>query len=369
MKPGLVIWAHSVCRSVMGVYRAMGELMGVPLIVALWHPRPCDGGSRVKAGFRVDEFADMQFVDIGENYEKGLELLKRCRGWRHLFCVYQISPTFRRLLVEAHRAGDEVGVMCESPCNMASGFRRVMKNIYMRTLLPWKSRKVIAAARFFVNYSGDDWRAACASGWSKEKVIPFGYFPPPIEGSKCVARARCPRPFTILATGILARYRGADVLVKALKILKDHGVPYRATITQSGELLDGLKDYSRRYDLPIDFPGFVSMPDLVKLYESCSVYVGSGRSEPWGMRLNDALNCGAPLVVSRGMGGVKLVDDYGCGMAFDAGDAKGLASALETLARDSDRYNACAVAAVQAAQKCDPRTKARELLEKIGWLA
>ena len=41
------------------------------------------------------------------------------------------------------------------------------------------------------------------------------------------------------------------------------------------------------------------------------------------MRLNDALNCGSPLVVSRGMGGVRLVDEYGCGLAFDVGDSVG----------------------------------------------
>ena len=120
---------------------------------------------------------------------------------------------------------------------------------------------------------------------------------------------------------MLSRYRGADILVRALKLLKDRGVKYQAVITQEGELLQQLKAMKRKYDLPIEFPGVVAMPELIKLYQACTVYVGAGRSEPWGMRLNDALNCGAPLIVSQGMGGVKLVKDFGVGLTFRQEDA------------------------------------------------
>lgn len=102
------------------------------------------------------------------------------------------------------------------------------------------------------------------------------------------------------------------------------------------------------------------------LYETCSVYVGAGRHEPWGMRLNDVLQCGAPLVVSRGMGGVKMVDDYGCGLAFENGDAEDLARQLESLASDNDLYSDCAAKAVWAARMCSPENKALEILTILG---
>ena len=107
------------------------------------------------------------------------------------------------------------------------------------------------------------------------------------------------------------------------------------------------------------------MPKLIEHYEICSVYVGAGRHEPWGMRLNDALNCGAPLIVSRGMGGVKLVDDYKCGLSFASGDVKGLADALERMATDDVLYAKCAFQAKLAADEISPRVQAERLWQAI----
>jgi glycosyltransferase involved in cell wall biosynthesis len=83
------------------------------------------------------------------------------------------------------------------------------------------------------------------------------------------------------------------------------------------------------------------------------------------MRLNDALNCGAPLVVSDGMGGVKLVNDYGCGLSFKNGDAGDLAIKLCRLATDAELYDRCAANAVRAADESSPGHKALELVRQI----
>ena len=359
---GLLIWAQSDCRSTMGLYDAVIRQLDVPFAVALWFYRKTETyvDNRMEVGFSNKEFEQIPMIPVGEDYEKGLRVLDGHPGYTHIFTVFQNSPAWRRLIVEAKRRGEKVVVACESPCNMEKGFRKLLKEVYLRFVLRWKSRTVIKAAECFVNFSGNDDKYARMIGWPKEKIIPFGYFPPPIPGSKCVRRTTN-KPFHILSTGILSMYRGADVLVDALRILKDRGVPYTATITQKGELLESLKATARRHQLPIEFAGFVEMSKLIELYETCSVYVGAGRHEPWGMRLNDVLQCGAPLVVSRGMGGVKMVDDYGCGLAFENEDARDLARQLERLATDNDLYGDCASKAVQCAQMCSPENKAFEL--------
>lgn len=364
---GMVIWAQSNCRSMMALYRAVAKTAKVPVVITLWHYKNdgCESDIRSKVGFRSDEFSDVEMIPVGENHQKGMEVLNQHQGWLQLFCVWQASPVYRKLIVEARRQGDRVGVMCESPCNMSSGWRGVLKSLYMRLALPIIARSVVHASDFFINYSGDGDKWARRIGWPRDKIIPFGYFSPAIEGSRCVKR-ESNRPFMILATGILAKYRGADVLVEALKVLKERGVAYRAVITQQGELLPRLKEMACKFDLPIEFPGFLPMPDLIKLYEICSVYVGAGRSEPWGMRLNDALNCGAPLVVSTGMGGVKLVRDYGCGLEFKNEDANDLANKLcMLLSNEGDLYQHVAKAADCAARAISPENKAYELLRKL----
>lgn len=360
---GLLIWAQSDCRSTMGLYEQLIKQLGLPVAVALWFYRKSETyvDNRMEIGFSEKEFAHVPMIPVGEDYERGVRLLDEHPGWGHLFAVYQNSPVWRRLIVEARRRGERVFVACESPCNMESGWRWVAKEAYLRFVLKWRVRKAINAAECFVNYSGRDDRYARIIGWPREKIISFGYFPPPIPGTSCVRRTTN-KPFRILSTGVLSCYRGADVLVEALRILKERGVDYHATITQKGELLEVLKAKSARCRLPIDFLGFVSMDELHQLYETCSVYVGAGRHEPWGMRLNDALNCGAPLVVSRGMGGVRMVDDCGCGFSFENGNAADLADKLEILATDAGIYKSCSENAIFAAEKFSPVCQARNLI-------
>ena len=367
---GIVIWSQSNCRSTMALYRELIRELNVPALITLWHYNKCekDKDIREQIGFSHDEFSDLPIEPVGEDWSKGLLVLKSHPTWHHVFCIWQGSPVYRRLIVEAKHMGCSVAVMCESPCNMASGWRRLLKAIYMRLALPLLAHPVVKSADLFINDSGDDVDAALRLGWRKEKIVPFGYFSPPIPNSTC-KRRMANHPFEILATGVMAKYRGADVLVEALRMLKKRDVDFHATITQKGELWSALKAKAKAFNLPIDFPGFVEMPDLIRLYETCSVYVGAGREEPWGMRLNDAIQCGAPLVVSRGMGGIQLIDRYGCGLDFPAGDSVRLADALEKMAQDADLYKRLSDKAVLAAREISPRSKAKELIGLLReWL-
>lgn len=363
---GLIIWSQSTCRSTMGLYRALGKVIDVPVVVPIWFYKttPDYVDNRSAVGFRDDEYADMNVIPIREDFGKGLAVLDSHRGWTHLCCNSQWSPNFRRLQLEAASRGEKTAVGMESPCNMFNGVKRILKEGYYRSVLLWKMREVIKCSSFFVNYSGDDGRNAQRIGWPKEKIIPFGYFPSPIPGTSVRLR-KSNIPFEILVTGEHTWHRGVDVAVKALARLKTLGVQYHATITQDGPMRAKNETLARKLNLPIDFTGRLPLGDLCKAYETCSVFIGAGRIEPWGMRLNDALNCGAPLVVSRGMCGVKMVDDHECGLSYDAGDANGLADTLHRLATDNELYAKCAANAVRAAEECAPERKAQELVREI----
>lgn len=363
---GLLVWAQSDCRSLMALYRELGKALGVPVEVAVWFYRKDKSyvDNRTALGFCNNEFADMTVHPVGEDYAKGVALLNAHEGWTHLFCCYQWSAVFRQVQLEAARRGERTAVGSESPCNMFAGWRKWAKEIYFRTKLPRMVKDVIAVSDFFVNYSGADDRLSRLIGWPKEKIIPFGYFPPPLPGTKCVKR-KANRPFEILVTGEMTWHRGSDVVINALSLLKQMGVSYHATFTQKGPLLAQLRELAARERLPVDFVGLLPMADLHRAYETCSVYVGAGRREPWGMRLNDALNCGAPLVVSDGMGGIKMVDDSGCGLSFENENAKDLADKLALLATQESVYAACAEKAFKAAEIYSPEVQSRELVRRI----
>ena len=364
---GLIIWAQSNCRSMLGLYAQIKNIASCPVVIAV-HKRTderCAPNIRSAVGFSDSEFPDIELMPIGEDREKGLELINQHPGYDHLFAVYQGSENFRFLICEASRRGMNVSVISESPCNMSTGIKGWLKErFYLRYVLPRKVRKVVCSAKRIINLSGDSTAALRAIGWDADKIVPFGYYPPPIPGSRCVPRTPS-GDFHILATGIMTWHRAPDVILRALELLKKWGVPFRATFTQEGPMLNELKRLAKAKNLPIEFSGFLPMTQLIKLYETCSVYVAAGRSEPWGMRLNDALQCGAPLLVSRGMGGVQLVDRYGCGLSFEKDDWVDLAHKLKLLICDASTYSTCANNAIAAAAEISVKNKAAELLNLI----
>lgn len=371
---GLLVWACSNCRSTMAFYKELARQLQVPMIVAIWFTNR--GGTcavRSELGFRSDEFKDIKMVMVGEDYDKGLELIESHSGWHSLFGVYHGAPSYQRLLEECKKRGQRAGVICEAPCNMSTGFSRYLKAAYLKWILPMTIRRAVRSADFFVNLSGDVTCWVRNNGWVDDKIIPFGYYPPAIEGTKPVLRTSN-KPFHILATGKLEPYRGADILIKALVMLKHWDVPFKATITQKGGLLPLLEQYVVKYNLPVELAGFVEIERLKQLYASASVFVGAGRDEPWGMRLNDVLQCGMPLVVSRGMGGVQLVDRYHCGASFEREDHVDLANKLRLMALDYDYYRICAANAYSAAKHISPDVMAGKLINEIdsrfkGWFA
>ena len=367
---GLVIWAYSECRSMMGFYRELRNQASFPVVIAPYHHHSFKGfcTARAATGFTTDEFADVPMIPVGENWDVGKKILDDNPGFSHLFATYQGSPSFRRLMQEIKRRGERFGIISESPCNMSSGFRRWIKNhVYFRFVLPQKVRKVVEDADFVINLSGSSSRALRMIGWEGEKIVPWGYFSPPIPHSRCVRHERgdC---FRILVTGLMTPHRAPDVVMGALILLKKWHIPFQAVFTQEGPLLSTLKMIAKDNALPVEFPGRLPMPELIRQYQTCSVYVAAGRHEPWGMRLNDALQCGAPLAVSRGMGGAKLVDDYSCGVTFENEDHVDLASKLARLATDMSFYETVSARAVRAAGLISPTCKAAEFLPMLEML-
>ena len=361
---GVIIWAQSDCRSMMGLYRALIKEFGVPVVIAVRDFKA--ESQRQKVGFKHEEFNDLEITVIGDDYQKGIRLLDAHPGFHHLFGSYQNAPIYRRLILDAKRRGCRVGVLSEAPCVMTNDIKGWVKGrIYLPIFLKHIIKPIVGAADFIVNLSGDSSLALQNIGWGVEQIVPFGYYPPPIVGSK-VFRRTTNKNFQIAITGIMTWHRAPDVIVNALKLLKQWDVPYKAIFTQDGPLKKQLQKLSEDASLPVEFVGFLPLAKLIELYQTCSVYVAAGRAEPWGMRLNDALQCGAPLCVSRGMGGVKLVDDYGCGMSFISDDYLDLACKLRRLIEDGDEFRRVALNAENAASQILPELKAKMLREEIA---
>jgi glycosyltransferase involved in cell wall biosynthesis len=147
----------------------------------------------------------------------------------------------------------------------------------------------------------------------------------------------------VLHTGVEAKYRGVDVLKRAAASLKRRGVELEVKFTG----------------------GKVDAAQLPGLYEWADVVVACGICEPWGMRINDVLLEGLPVIVSDGMGAAMLCDEFGCGCVVPKGDANALAAVLERCANDRKFLAHLRSGAKMAAAEIAPEKRAKVWLGKV----
>lgn len=353
---GLVIWAQSYCRSTLALYISLGNIYEVPYLIII---RDKINKLREQIGYSNEEFDDSHIVYLDSN-DNGMSVLNKYCKWNHLFSSYQHDSYFQNLIKEAIRLKVDYAIGSEAPCNMTAPPKRYIKEFYIKFILPLSTSSIIKGADFIINYSGNDDSKLLDLGWEKNKIIPFGYYSPKLKNSRCNNRNDFSnQQFSILLTGLHEWHRSPMLLLKALNILSKKGIKYTCNITQDGPLLKSMYDFAIKNNLTdIHFLGFQPMDNLMKLYETCSVFIGCGNYEPWGIRLNDALQCGAPLIVNAGMGGNKLIEDYNCGVIFKQKDYMDLADKLERLILSKDLYFDLSKNAYQAAQLVKPENMA-----------
>ena len=295
----LVIWIHSTCRSTAALVREakrQAESVG-------WQVTVCEWGLKSLPADRLEAIDGL--IPVGDDLEKGRGILSEHGGLGsvQVFCVYQNSSVWRKLMVEAKRGGARVVVYSEAPCEMCLGWKAVLKRFYYRWVLPWKLRGAIHAADLFISASGNmGIDRLMRLGWKREKIVPFGYASPKLLSKEKEERRKEGNGLRVLHLGSEAAYRGVKVADEAAKIA---GVE----LVKTG--------------------GKMSEEELVAEIRRADVVVGCGYCEPWGMRINDVLLEGVPVIVSDGMGVAAVCDWYGCGCVTPRCDAMALARVLK----------------------------------------
>ena len=331
----LVIWAHSECRSNAALYAAVCKLAaekGIAVKICLWN-------QKLQPEYRKIEIEDA--VVVGEDYAKGLTVLREFGGPDsvQVFCVYQNSSVWRRLIVEAKRGGARVVVSAEAPCEMCLGVKATLKRLYYRFVLPWKLHAAINAADLFINASGEMGNDRLVRlGWKREKIVPFGYASPKLRSKEKVERRKEGKGLRVLHLGGEAAYRGVKIAEEASKLA---GVE----LVKTG--------------------GMMPEEELVAEIRRADVVVGCGYCEPWGMRINDVLLEGAPVIVSDGMGVAAVCDWYGCGCVVPKGDAMALATVLKRCKDEPEFLSKLRSGAQVAANELLPENRAKVWLGAV----
>lgn len=164
-------------------------------------------------------------------------------------------------------------------------------------------------------------------------VIPDG-----VDGSEFTPRPAglTARTDQILFVGAVRPVKGVDVLLRALRVMADHGRSVRLNVVGAAffntyqreegrlkQMVDDLEIADR-----VHFLGKQPLPQLVRHMQESGAIVLPSRAESLGMVLIEALACGTPVVATRCGGPEDIVNDR-VGVLVSPEDPEALARGIE----------------------------------------
>jgi len=126
--------------------------------------------------------------------------------------------------------------------------------------------------------------------------------------------------------------KGWEIFLKALKILQERGISFKALVVGVGKEVVLFKDMVKRFGLEdkVIYLGGIRHEELVYIYNSCDLFVSSSVREAESLNLStlEAMACGIPVVVSHGFGYTDYVKNDFNGLFFKSGSFLDLADKI-----------------------------------------
>jgi glycosyltransferase involved in cell wall biosynthesis len=141
---------------------------------------------------------------------------------------------------------------------------------------------------------------------------------------------------TFLYLGRLRRYKGIDLIVRALARLRDESVDAKLVVAGRGEYLPSLRREVKRLRLEerVEFTGFVTEERKRELFRRSWANVFPSPKEGWGITNLEAAACGTPTIASDSPGLRESVRHARSGLLVPHDDVEALAGAMRRLALD-----------------------------------
>lgn len=149
--------------------------------------------------------------------------------------------------------------------------------------------------------------------------------------------ARAPEPSTepvFLFAGRLVDDKGADIILRALHLLKQEGRMVRLKLVGAGPQQSALEEMAREFGLigQVEFAGRLSQTDLARsIRQAVAVIMPSRFQEPAPLVAVEVSMAGVPIIGAR-IGGIPdVVEDGKTGLLFEPEDAADLAQKIKSV--------------------------------------
>jgi len=174
----------------------------------------------------------------------------------------------------------------------------------------------------------------------------------------------------ILYVGRFLEFKRVDLLLDALAKMKQGD--WTCLLIGWGPEGDTLRARCEQADLKgkVHFLDYLPPEQLAPYYALARAFVLPSRWEPWGLVVNEAMACGAPVVVSQGAGCARdLIEEERTGFSYPWDDTDRLAEILDRLMRDDTLYEALSRNGREQIRRFTPERYAGNLARALFELA
>lgn len=301
--------------------------------LAMFGPRPEDAALLARFGALVRELAPLQHPRLPALFAEALFLVARCRelSIAHLHVHFATDSALVAMLVR-DLGGPTYSVTAHA------------KDIYRTTVDPRLLSRIVERSEFTVTVCDANVRylserlteAARARVRRLYNGIDLSYFRP--DGDARDAHH-------VLSVGRLVEKKGFPVLVDALALLAERGVPFRATFVGEGEDRAAIEARiaARGLAQRIRLAGALDQDAVRRCMQRATVMclpcvVGDdGNRDALPTSLLESLASGLPCVSTPVTGIPEILRGGDCGVLVPESDPRATADALEALLADDER--------------------------------
>jgi len=154
------------------------------------------------------------------------------------------------------------------------------------------------------------------------------------------------------AMGMFRRKKGFHILIKALSILKQRGIPFKAVIAGKGRITWYLKYLCWRLDLTdeLKMRGWVTNDERDEFVDSIDLYVLPSRTETFGMVVVEAMARMKRVIATKCGGPEEIITNSVDGFLVEKENPEAMANKLEELINYPERSNHVPEAAFNTAK-------------------
>lgn len=139
----------------------------------------------------------------------------------------------------------------------------------------------------------------------------------------------------VLSIGRLVYQKGFDILLEALRQIQD--LDWELTIVGDGPKRAALETLAIKFGINsrVKFPGWIERPDLLRYYQTATLFAYPSRDEGMPNVVLEAMASGLPVVASNIAGNQDLVEENQTGFLIPPNSAEELSKSLRKIIPDA----------------------------------